>query len=396
MQNATNFLKISLYKTMKRNSLEIADAKAQLIKRNLDILNAAKTEVRELTDEENEEFKENEEEIQKLDEEMKELEDELENKENKDGEETDPDEKDKNTENRKMEKTKFNLMQELRNAMETGKSIKLEQRAYTIQSEGEDLVETDVYNILEPLRAKNVLVNAGAHFYTGLVGDVQIPVMSGGQVFWAAETGAASDGSGSFTSVSLAPKRLTAKFPISLQFLAQDSVDAEGAIRRDIINALNDKLEATILGNAAGTTTQPAGMFYNQTPDEIASFADITALEADIEAANVYGDCKYVMAPSAKAALRGMIKGTNATGMVFENNAVDGTDALVTSNVATDKLIYGDFSNLVIGQWGDIQIDVVRDTASLANGCVTIVLNSFWDAQIARAEAFGYGVIDRD
>lgn len=377
---------------MKMNSLEIADKKATLVKRNLDILALAKNEVRELTDEENEEFKENEEEIQKLDEEMKELEDELENKEDNQDENPD-DENDKNKEDRKMEKTKFNLMKELRNAMETGNSVKIENRAYTVASEGEDLVETDVYSILEPLRAKNVLVNAGAKFMTGLVGDVQVPVMSAGQVFWAAETGAASDGSGSFTSVSLSPKRLTAKFPISLQFLAQDSVDAEGAIRRDIINAINDKLEATILGNAAGSTTQPAGMFYNVTPENIAAFADITALEADVEAANVYGDCKYVMAPSTKAALRSMIKGTNGTGMVYENNAVDGTDALVTSNVATDKLIYGDFSNLVIGQWGDIQLDVVRDTASLVNGCVTIVINAFFDAQVARTEAFGFGAI---
>lgn len=392
MQNATNFLKISLYNNMKMNSLEITDKKATLVKRNLDILALAKNEVRELTDEENEEFKENEDEIQKLDEEMKELEDELEN-ENENQDENPDDENDKNKEDRKMEKTKFNLMKELRNAMETGNSVKIENRAYTVASEGEDLVETDVYSILEPLRAKNVLVNAGAKFMTGLVGDVQVPVMSAGQVFWAAETGAASDGSGSFTSVSLSPKRLTAKFPISLQFLAQDSVDAEGAIRRDIINAINDKLEATILGNAAGSTTQPAGMFYNVTPENIAAFADITALEADVEAANVYGDCKYVMAPSTKAALRSMIKGTNGTGMVYENNAVDGTDALVTSNVATDKLIYGDFSNLVIGQWGDTQLDVVRDTASLVNGCVTIVINAFFDAQVARTEAFGFGAI---
>lgn len=378
---------------MKLNSLEIADKKATLVKRNLDILALAKAEVRELTDEENEEFKNNEEELQKLDEEMKELEDELENENNEDGDETDPNENDKNTENRKMEKKDFSLLKELRNAMETGNPVKIENRAYTVASEGEDLVETDVYSILEPLRAKNVLVNAGAKFMTGLVGDVQVPVMSAGQVFWAAETGAASDGSGSFTSVSLSPKRLTAKFPISLQFLAQDSVDAEGAIRRDIINAINDKLEATILGNAAGTTTQPAGLFYNVTPANIATFADITALEAGVEAANVYGDCKYIMAPSTKAALRSMIKGTNGTGMVYENNAVDGVDALVTSNVATDKLAYADWSNLVIGQWGDIQLDVVRDTASLVNGCVTIVINAFFDAKVARTEAFGFGAI---
>ena len=45
---------------MKRNSLEIADRKSQLIHRNLDILSKAKEEVRELTSEEEEEMKETE------------------------------------------------------------------------------------------------------------------------------------------------------------------------------------------------------------------------------------------------------------------------------------------------------------------------------------------------
>ena len=41
------------------NSLEIADKKAQLIKRNLEILALAKQEVRELSEDEDKEFKEN-------------------------------------------------------------------------------------------------------------------------------------------------------------------------------------------------------------------------------------------------------------------------------------------------------------------------------------------------
>ena len=52
--------------------------------------------------------------------------------------------------------------------------------AITITAEGEDVVATDLYDIVEPLRAKNVLVQAGAKFLTGLVGDV--PPVSHGEV----------------------------------------------------------------------------------------------------------------------------------------------------------------------------------------------------------------------
>ena len=96
----------------------------------------------------------------------------------------------------------------------------MESRAtITVASEGDDVVATDLYNIVEPLRAKNVLVGAGAKFITGLVGDVQIPVMDGGNVTWEGEVADAQDGAGAFSHITLAPKRLTAYVDISKQFL---------------------------------------------------------------------------------------------------------------------------------------------------------------------------------
>lgn len=311
--------------------------------------------------------------------------------------EDDSEEERKNKLNKsKMEKIekRFNLVAELRNAMETGKTIDLgaiENRGYSVTDEGADIVDTDLYNILEPLRAKNVLMQAGAKYMTGLVGNVQVPIMAGGNVAWSSEKGAATDGSGSFTSVTLSPKRLTGKFPISLQLLEQDSIDVENVIRQDIINAINDKLEESIL--KAEATVQ--GDFDNLatklgSATQVTTYADLVDGEAKVEAANVYGDCKYIVAPSAKAALRSMIKGTNGTGMVMEAGQVDGVEALSTGHVAADKLYYGDFSNVLIGSWGNVQLDVVRDVQSLANGCVTIVVNAFFDCKIARPEAFVY------
>ena len=289
-----------------------------------------------------------------------------------------------------MEK-KFSLVKELRNAMETGKSVNLNEiakRAYTVTDEGVDVVETDIYDILEPLRAKNVLVSAGAKFITNLQGNVQVPVMSATQVGWKGETAAADDGSGAFTSVTLSPKRLTGKFPVSLELLAQDTLGVENMIRQDIVNAINEKLEATILGAGAGDLNTPAGLFHGYADTNvIADFGDIADLEAKVEEKNVYGNCKYIVSPKAKAKLRSTIKGTAGVGMILENGAIDGTEALATSNVPAGKMLYGDFSNLVIGQWDSVILDVVRDTESLANGCVTIVCNAYFDAKVAREGA---------
>lgn len=262
--------------------------------------------------------------------------------------------------------------------------------AITVTAEGEDVVATDIYDILTPLRAKNVLVQAGAKFMTGLVGNVQVPVMSASNVSWAGETASAGDGAGAFTHVTLSPKRLTAYIDISKQFLVQDGIGAENVIREDLIKAINAKLESTILGAAAGSATQPAGMFNGVTAKTIADFGDVAGVEADVEEANVQGEIKYIMSPKAKAQLRSMIKGTAGVGMVYENDSVDGTPAYVTTNVGQYKYVLGDWSNYAIGQWGAIDLTVDPFTKA-ADGQVRLVINAFFDAKPLRSGVFGFG-----
>jgi len=368
-----------------RNSLEIADMKANLIHRNLEILALAKQETRELSEDEENEFKANEDEISKLEEEAKDLEEELE----KEAEVEDEKEEksNKNISIDKMETKKFSLVDAIKRSMTTHEPIILNRAGepnYTVTVEGEDTVATEVWDVLEPLRQENVLVGLGARLYTGLVGDVQIPVLGASQVGWKGEVAAADDGSGSFTSVSLSPKRITGKFPISLQFLAQTTPDIEAAIRNDIAFALNAKLEETLLGDAAGTSTQPAGLFYGLTPAEVVDYASLNEAVAGLEEDN-FKNISFVLSPSAKAAMKSMV--INDHGMVFANGEVDGYKAATSSNVESKMALAGDFSQLVMGVWGDIRIDVVADSATLANGQIMIIVNAFMDGKLCRDNA---------
>lgn len=268
-----------------------------------------------------------------------------------------------------------------------------ERATVTVTAEGEDVVATELFDILTPLRAKNVLINAGARFMGNLVGNVQVPIMTKANVFWASETGSASDGAPTFSHKTLSPKRLTAYIDISKQMIAQDSIGVENAIRQDLVNAINSKLEETVLGAAAGSATQPQGMFNAITATNVSDFGDICDKEATVEDANVLGECTYVMSNKAKSALRAMIKGTNGTGMVYENGEVDGTKAYNTSNVGnTAKYIYGDFSNLAIGSWGGVDLTVDPYTKA-ADGQIRLVVNMFVDAVVLRPEAFAAGTI---
>ena len=267
-----------------------------------------------------------------------------------------------------------------------------ERAAITVTAEGNDVVVTDFLDILAPLHDNLTLVNAGSRYLTGLVGDVQIPSMTAENVTWVGEVATAQDGAGSFDSIKLSPKRLSAVIQISKQFLVQDSLSAENLIRNELVNAIALKLQSTILGTAAGTTNQPAGLAYNVTPTEVSDFKGICAVESALEAGNFWGEKSYILSSGAKAALRSMIKGQNGTGMVMSDNEVDGVSAQVCNAVATDCYFVGDWSQLVIAQFGGIDLTVDPYTLS-ADGKIRLVINAFFDAKLQRAGAIKYAKV---
>ena len=273
--------------------------------------------------------------------------------------------------------------------------LPIEERAsITVAAEGEDTVATNLYNVIAPLRAKNVLVQAGAKFITNLTGDVQIPLMTAESCGWESEIGEAKDGAGTFSSVKLSPKRITAYIDLSKAFLVQQSSGCEELIRQDLINALNAKLESTILGAEDGDATKPEGIFktIDPTAHTVANFADLVNAESDIEDANVIGEMKYVMSNKAKAAFRSMAKSSKTTQLVMEGGQIDGTPVLNTSHVAGKNFAYGDWSNLAIGQFGAVDL-LIDPYTKAAQGMIRIVINAYFDAKVLRPEAFVTGTV---
>ena len=388
------------------NSVELRDAISKATVRAKEIVELCKTEVREMTEEEENEFKSLREEIDNKKAELKSLEEKLRSyEENLPKEEEEEKEDTEETRNiHKRNTMKNSIVKELRNAIDNNiKTITINAETRAMQVTGESgvhdsVVETEIEGILEPLYANSVLAQLGCRWYTGLPkGDVQIPIMGKGSCGWLGEVDAASATSNSFTTKKLSPKRISAYVDISKQLLAQDTIGVEAAIRRDIVNALNDKLQATILGNEDKTDVKPGGLFYNASYTSVSDYKDLCEFESTLDDANVNGQKKYLLGTGARADLRSMIKGTNNTGMIMENNSVDGTPALWASNINGGaankaKFVYGDFNYLAIGSWGDVEITVDTYTQAV-NGCVRLVINAFFDAAVLRPEAFAFGQI---
>ena len=254
--------------------------------------------------------------------------------------------------------------------------------AATVATDGKEIVATDKLNILSPLMGKSILAEAGATFLTGLVGNISIPNYTGSTCGWKGELEAADNGKGTFGSVELSPKRLTAYIDISKQFLTQDSVGAEEMLRADIVNSLVAKLEQTIFGDAAGDNTKPAGIFNGA---EVVAPSYQGVCEAEAAVTDYSGEKRFVMSPTAKSAFKqATISGTKSDlRLLLEDGEVDGYPVSDSSNVVAGGYAFGDFSELVVAQWGGI--DIVVDPYTLATkNAIRLVINAYFDAKVRR------------
>ena len=329
----------------------------------------------------------------KMEDKLKETEEIQKEEEIRSEDDSDTDSKDeKRNENKKSYKmTKNIILSEIRSALNSADhkvTLPAETRAVTqAVNDGvhDELVETEFKGLLEPLYADSVISNLGITIYNGLpAGDFKVSAMGKGAAAWADEAGTAAESKNTFTHVTLQPKRISAQLSYSKQFLAQDTIGAEAAIRRDIYNALVAQIQSTMLSADAAGTNKPAGIFNGVTAKNISSYAELCNVEADVDDSNVKGERKYLMSNKAKAILRCMPKSSLATELVLHGNDIDGTQVIANSDVPTTQYAYGDFSNIVMGTWGNV--DLIIDPYTLAaENSVRIVVNAFVDWKKVRS-----------
>jgi HK97 family phage major capsid protein len=79
-------------------------------------------------------------------------------------------------------------------------------------------------------------------------------------------------------------------------------------------------------------------------------------------------------------------KSLNGYNIVFSNN-VPSTLAKGGSGNVLSALIFGNFNDLVIGQWGGIEV-LVDPYTQARTGTTRYIINSFHDVAVLRAQSF--------
>ena len=254
-----------------------------------------------------------------------------------------------------------------------------------VDTYGKELIQTDKFSLMEPLTNKLVFTELGAT-YLNVTNNVSVPKMSALNAGWVGEIEDSAKTSATFETVDYSPKRISAYIDISKTLLYQDGTGVENMIRNQIVEALAQVLESTVLGTEAETNKKPAGIF-NAAASKDLTFGGLIAMEKALEEANVNGEFKYLVNPAIKATLRQTAVGGSKSDfrmLLDSDNEINGIPVVCTNNAK--GIAVADWSNLWITTFGGV--DIVVDTVSQAvKNCIRIVVSMNVDAKFVRDEA---------
>lgn len=264
---------------------------------------------------------------------------------------------------------------------------------------GGNLVETelDAANFIDLLRNSSALDQAGATVLTGLSGNVNIPRQSGAATaYWVAESGSPTESQQTIDQVALTPKTCGAFTDFSRRLIIQSSIDVENMVRGDLARVLALEIDRVGL-YGSGSSNQPLGLkdttgvltedFAANTP----TFSEVVALESDVAGANaLLGSPVYLMNSAMRGALKTAEKASNTAQFIYMDDEVNGYRAVVSNQVASNDLWFGNFSDLIIAYFSGLDLMVDPYTGS-TSGTVRVVALQDVDVAARHGESFSRG-----
>jgi len=230
------------------------------------------------------------------------------------------------------------------------------------------LVATDNLgaNFIDMLRNRTVVGRLGATVLSGLQGNVTIPKQTaGGTAYWLTnEATAITESQQTLGQLALTPKSVGAYTEVSRQLMMQSSPAADQLVMNDLAKVLAIAIDAAALegtGSGGAPTGISATAGIGSVTGTTIAYAGILEFQTDVAGSNALAaNCAYVTTPAVAALLAGRQRFSGTDTPLWAGNLLDGTvsgfRAMSTLQVTAASMVFGDFSQVVIGEWGMLEI----------------------------------------
>ena len=268
-------------------------------------------------------------------------------------------------------------------------------------SDDNEIVATNLLagDFIDVLRNQSSVMQAGARMMPGLVGNVAIPKKTAASTAaWiSTEGGAASESEPAFGTVSLTPKTVGAFSDMTRQLILQSTPSIEALVRDDLTQALALAIDAGAL-KGTGLSGAPTGIYSTSgiNADTFAgalpTWAEIVGLETLVAEDNaLMGNLSYIAPAGLYGSLKTTAKATNQAIFAVDNDGtMNGYRTIVSNQATAGYLLFGNFSDLLIGMWGGLDLTVDPYTSS-TSGTIRVVALQSVDVAVRHAVSFALG-----
>lgn len=226
---------------------------------------------------------------------------------------------------------------------------------------GAGLVSTDhrADQFIGPLRASLLVKALGVRTLSGLRGDVSIPKYGAGlSAGWVAEGETLTESTMGFSGVTLTPHHVGGITEMSRQLIQQSAPAIEDLVRDDLSFAIAAAVDKAIVAGT-GDDGEPQGIIGRLgvlTAGVPATWNAILDVEQMLRGVNVSPSGWYTTT-EVLTALRKVLKAPTAGSDYIAGPASIGDLSAASSNAAPeDTAILGDWSQVLIGQWGAVEL----------------------------------------
>ena len=266
-----------------------------------------------------------------------------------------------------------------------------------IGNQGGFMVATENQGFIELLRNRSVVMAMGARRLTGLQGNLTIPRQTGAATaFWlASETTAITESQQTLGQLAFTPKTAGAYTEISRLLALQGSPDAEMMVMSDLASVVGLAVDAAAI-NGSGASGQPTGIINTAGIGSVAGtniqYAGIIEFQTDVAAANAQSaSAGYVTTPVVAGLLKQRVMFSGGESPLWagslEEGMVDGYRGMSSNQMPAGNLLFGDFNQVVIGEWGALEIEV-NPYANFAAGIIGVRAMYSIDVGLRYAGAF--------
>jgi HK97 family phage major capsid protein/HK97 family phage prohead protease len=271
--------------------------------------------------------------------------------------------------------------------------------ATTPGSKGGYLVNVENMGFIDILRNRSVSMAMGARVMSGLVGNVQIPRQTGKpSITWQAGEGVSVTAADqTLGQLSMTPKTAICITDVSEQLLRQSTPSAEQFVMADLAaNIAIDGVDNAVINGTGGA--QPLGI-KNTTgvttgqDASSATYAKILAFPSTAASSNaIRGNPGWVTNAAGAAVLMQKQRFSSTDTPLWEGNLMDGTvvgfRAMASEQLASGNLIFGSFDEVVIGEWGVLEL--AMDSGGTRFNTAQVGIRAMWmvDVLLRYPQAF--------